>query len=101
ERRLQGELRLNSAKHDWGGEWLMDVVYRSDFEALHLVDFVGPGSKEDNRYFTRVGVRFQPATDFKAIHIRHHDIEQDKIRLLRASGDRQRLFTVGCDSRPV
>ena len=40
-------------------------------------------------------VVLEPAADLEPVHARHHDVEQDEVRLVGSVGDGKRLLAVG------
>ena len=75
-------------------EGLGDVVIRAQFQAGDLVGLLQAGGQQDDG-----GLAFlaKCADELKAIHLGHHDIEQDEIGLLVTGGVEGVLAVVGDD----
>ena len=87
--RLQLQVGLDPRQHDGRADRLGDVVHSAKFEAQALVVGFGPGGQEHDGNVARVRVGLQPATDLIAVHLRHHDIEQDQVGGRPGCGDTQ------------
>ena len=59
-------------------ERLGDVVHRAQLQALDLVLGVGEGGEVDDGDVAQGGVGLQAAADLKAVHVRHHDVQEDQ-----------------------
>src|SRR5438270_6011155 len=70
------------------------VINCADFESARFVLSAGLAGEENDWDFARGGLRFEPHADFVAIHLRHHYIKEDKIRLLFGAGQREGLWAV-------
>src|SRR5262245_26643393 len=79
-------------------KWFRDEIYRTNFEAAHLVFGFVERRQKDHRGLTRFGVRLEAPARLVAVDARHHDVEQDQQRVnlarhldgaLAASADEQ------------
>src|SRR5271157_3677358 len=68
--------RFDAAHQFTGAEWLGDVIVRSQFQAAHTIIFLAFGGQHDHWNIGHFADGFQ---NFKAIQVRHHHIQQDKI----------------------
>jgi len=91
-RRLEGQLRLDPRQQDRGTDGLGDVVDCADLEPDAFVFLVGPGGHENHRNVGRPPVRLEALAHLVAIHLGHHDVEQDQVGRLRTGRDAQRLL---------
>ncbi len=80
----QRQVRAHPGQHDRGAERFTDVVDPAGFEACDLVGRVGQRGDEDHRDPGRRRVALQASTDLVPRHIRHHHVQQDQVRRLRA-----------------
>jgi hypothetical protein len=62
-----------------GREGLGDVVVGAHLEAEDLVALLGAPGHHDDRDAARLGVLLQPAADFPAVEVGHHDVQQDEV----------------------
>ena len=85
-------MRLDAGQHHRWADGFGDVVDGPEAEAELFILDTGLGRQKDDRNVAGLGILLQLATDLVAIHLRHHDIEQDQIRLRLAGGDAQRLL---------
>ena len=67
----QREVRVDARKQLRGVERLPDIVYRSQFEALHDVVGLHVGRQEDDGNVLRLWVGLEYFTTFVAVHLRH------------------------------
>src|SRR5690606_28121058 len=74
-----------------GAEGFCDVVVSAQRQANNHVGLGAFGGQHDHQQVARAGVLTQFAANFKAVHARQHQIQQDQIRQRLASG-RQPLF---------
>src|SRR5439155_25886381 len=64
------------------GERLADVVDRPFLQPLDAVLGLGPGGQHRHRDVRRLLVHPEQLQDLPPVHLRHHDVEQDQVRLL-------------------
>ncbi len=74
-------------KHDVGIERLGDVIHRAEGEAVRLALHRVHRGDEDDRDVARRRVGLEGLQHLVAVHVRHHDVEQDHVGQ-RADGDR-------------
>src|ERR1700739_2647306 len=91
-------MATDTSLSDRGGERRGDVIYSTDLEAAGFVFGAGLPGEKDDRDFPGGGVSLEPGTDFVAVHARHHDVKEDKIRLFFGRGEGECFFAVGGDS---
>ena len=71
-----------------------EIILRAQFDPFDHAAQIGHGRDDDHRNVAPFGLGLQLAQNLKAIHLRHHNIEQDQIRLFRGHL-RQRLSPIG------
>lgn len=74
------QLRLDASEGFIEVEWFGDIIDRANAEAFEFTFFGGAGGDEDDRNAAGFVIRLQTLADLEAIHIWHHEIEQDKVR---------------------
>ncbi len=62
------------------------VVHRAHVEGPHFVQGFAQGRQEQHGDLAQLVVLLQAPTDLVAVHLRHHDVEEDEIRWLTGSG---------------
>jgi hypothetical protein len=73
---------------------LRQVLVCTGFEpADHVLRFRA-GRDEDDRHEWQGGVRLEPPADLEPVELRHHHVEEDQVRMLRA-GEAERLLAIG------
>ncbi|MNR07380.1 hypothetical protein D3C85_1234960 [compost metagenome] len=92
---------MHAGEDDRRADRLGDVVHRAEVEALLLVGLLGLGGEKHHRDVRRGRIGLEQPADFVAIHLRHHDVEQDQVRLRAAGGDTQGLGAIAGDLDPV
>jgi hypothetical protein len=75
-------------------EGLRQVVDRPELEPLNDALHIILGGEKDDGNVARLRIGLQPATDLVAIHVWHHDVEQDELKRARR-GPLQRSLSVG------
>jgi hypothetical protein len=78
---LEGELRLDPRQHDCRADRFGDVIHGAEAEASLLVLGGRFGGEEDDRNAACRRIRLQLPADFVTVHARHHDVEQDQLRM--------------------
>jgi hypothetical protein len=73
---------------------LGQVLLGAGLEALDHVDRVRLGGDQDDRHERQPGLALEPPADLDAVHLGHHNVEQDEIRMVFAGG-RQGGLAVG------
>ena len=63
-----------------GAEWLDDVIVGAHLQAAHDVALLPYGCHEDNRHVIHFA---QALAGRPAVHVRHHDVQQNQVRLPR------------------
>ncbi|EKD40163.1 MAG: hypothetical protein ACD_75C00156G0001, partial [uncultured bacterium] len=76
------------------------VIHPTQFQAGDPVAGIGQGCDEDDGDMGSDRVCFQPAAGLETVDARHHDVEQDEIRLL-LFGRQGGLISVGGSDNPV
>ena len=79
----QFDMQPHPGAHHRGVEGLMDEINRPAGQCLALVAGIALGGDEDHRDFLGAGCASQSLEDLVTIHLRHHDVEEDEIGLLR------------------
>ncbi len=75
------QVRAHARQQDFHLERLGDVIHRADFQPLHFIHKVGERRHENDWNVAGQWVRFQLAARLEAVHVRHHHIEQNHVRL--------------------
>ncbi len=75
------ELRLHTGKRLIEVDGLRDVIHGADAEPLEFALFGRAGGDENNRNGPRVFLRLEALADLDAVHVGHHDIEQNEVGL--------------------
>ena len=91
---LDPQHRLDPGHQGGLVDGLRQVFVAARLEAGDDVLGVGFGGDRDDRHERERRIRFDPPADFHPVHLGHHDIQQDQVRLLR-SRERQGFFAVG------
>ncbi len=86
--------------HFLGLEWLGDVVGTSQGEAFHLRLKIIQRGQEDNGAVRSLRIRLEALADFIAVHLRHHDIQENHFGLM-AVGKVEGLFAFVGNEQPV
>ncbi len=78
--------RTSQDRMDTSGEFLHakrlgNIIIRAEFETKDFIGFIQFGGEEDDGRFTVLAVGFDEVVP---AHLRHHDIEQDKVGLFAA-----------------
>jgi hypothetical protein len=97
---LHGKMVGNAGKNLLGLNRLRDVIDRSELETGDLILHFSECRKENNHDIASRSIGFDRAADFKAIHLRHHDVKQNQIRM-SPFRDLERGLAVGCDENPI
>ena len=64
------------------GERLGEVVVRSYIQTRNAVLDLALDGQHDDRDLLRLTVRLEPAAHRKPVHVAHHDVQKDDIRIL-------------------
>ena len=76
---VERQMRFHPRQQFVRAERLGDIVDGAELEAAHDVRRLGLGRQEDDRNFTPRGRSLDALACFKAVHLRHHDVEEDQI----------------------
>ncbi len=79
-RAFQGKVGPDPGLHFHDLKGFCDVIDRTESETLGFVANLAHCGNEDHGNGLGGAVGFQPGTNLIAVHPRHHDIEQDKVR---------------------
>src|SRR5438477_553754 len=77
---------LDLAQQLLQGKGLADVVDRPFLQALHAVLGLRARGEHGHRDVRRLLVHAQELQDLPSVHLRHHDVEEDEVRLLDLRG---------------
>ena len=94
------QLHLDPGIDDGGTDGLVDVVGRPQAKTALLAVLVDQGRHQDHRDVPGSGLFTQALEHFEAIHVRHHDVEQDQIRPRLARSHLKGLDATGCRDDP-
>jgi hypothetical protein len=72
--------RPHAGQQFLGAEWLDQVIVRAGIQTGHAVFHLAFGGEHEHRH--GIGQPAQFRADFVAVELRHHDVEQDQVRLL-------------------
>ena len=75
-------------------EGLGQIVVAAGIQPLDHVARIGFGGDKDDRDRSQRAVLLEHAHHGDAVELRHHDVEQDQVRL-EVAGFRKSLFTIG------
>jgi hypothetical protein len=89
-RQLEIELIADPGQDHCRLDRLDDVIDGAERQAVLLVSRIAERGQEDHRGVARRGVLPQGGKDRVAVHLRHHDVEQDQVRHRQAGGDLKR-----------
>ena len=64
------------------GEWLGNVIVRAKFVSAQDILVLNLGRQKNDGNSRRVCHAFQVCQDFQAVHFRHHNVEDNQVRLL-------------------
>src|SRR4030067_2605113 len=71
---------LHALEQLLGAEGFGDVVtHLGDMQPHHLVDGLGLGGDHNDRDLAQLFVGLDPLIDLPAVHVRHHQVEQDQV----------------------
>ena len=60
-------------------EWLGQVVLRAELNTAHHAVEVVERRDHDHRDVAQPGIELEAPQDLEAVHVRHHDVEQDQV----------------------
>ncbi len=92
---LELQMRMHASPQDGRVDRLGQVVHRAEAQAHFLVGVVGQGGQKDDGNVARQRVGLELAADGVAIHLGHHDVEQDQVRRRAGPRDLQRPRAAG------
>ncbi|MNV37671.1 hypothetical protein D3C71_1292000 [compost metagenome] len=94
-RSLELQVVAHARHGDGGVDGLGDVVHCAQLQPHRFVVGGAHGGEENHRNVFGLGVELQAPQHLVAIHVRHHDVEQDQVGLF-GRHDLQRAFAGGC-----
>ena len=93
---IQGQVGVYPGLYDCGVDRLGNVIHRTQRQAFLFILHGRFGGNEYHRYSGGEGVALEHFANLVTVHFRHHDIQQDHVRLGVAVGDFQGTFAVEC-----
>ena len=93
-RRLQCQVRLHTSLENRRIHRFGDVICGAQLETVFLIRGLVHRRQEDDRHIFGRFIFLQSAADLVAVHLRHHDVEQDQVGCL-FFGDLQRHGPAG------
>jgi hypothetical protein len=95
-----GKVRSDPGEHFLRLERLVDEIDRAELETPHLLAWLRQRRQKDDCAVACDGISLQKGARLEAVHIRHHDIQQDQVRddTLR---DGDRVFAAPCGEQAV
>jgi hypothetical protein len=94
------QVRPDSGEHFFALERLVDEVNRAELEPSHFLASLGERGQENDRAIASARIRLQAGAGFEAVHVRHHDVEQDQVRR-RPLRDGDRVLAAPGGEQPV
>jgi len=74
------QVRSDPCEHFLRLERLVDEIDRAELETPHLLAWLRQRREKNDRAVAGDGICLQARTRLEAVHLRHHDIQQDQIR---------------------
>ena len=88
---LEPRQRAHARDQRQFGDRLGQKIVGAGFEPAHAVGRLVERGHHDHRNVMRGRIGLEPPAHFEAVHVRHHDVEQDEVAF-GALADRQRLL---------
>ena len=73
------QLAGHPRQHFFGLNRFGDVVRGAQFQSRHFVAHFAQGRQEYDGDIRGIGIGLEPAADFEAVDVRHHDVEKNEI----------------------